>query len=169
MSSRPATASPAGPAGPSASFSWFGSPGRRAQSQPDATELELGGRLVVSADFSIPLAVRWRYSRADPLAVSLDVVTGVKPDVRWAFARDLLWDGLRAPAGLGDVRIWPPCPCHGRPDLRILLRGKDGSALVDIPSKPVRTWLSKECFALVPHEAEAEHIDWETEMGHMMS
>ncbi|UQW99355.1 SsgA family sporulation/cell division regulator [Streptomyces sp. RerS4] len=133
------------------------------------SELALDGRLIAGADLSIPLTVRWRYSTADPFALSLEVITGVGLDARWIFARDLLRDGLRAPTGLGDVRIWPPCPCHGRPDLRVLLRGRDGSALVDMPVKPIRTWLRKECFARVPHGSEAEHIDWELELVHVTS
>jgi Streptomyces sporulation and cell division protein, SsgA len=50
------------------------------------------------------------YTAADPFAVSLIAPLGPASEgyhVTWVFARALLDEGTRVPAGEGDVRIWP--------------------------------------------------------------
>lgn len=55
------------------------------------------------------LRVELFYSPADPYAVYLTFlrVGDDEDDVLWVVARDLLRDGLRGPAGLGDIQVWP--------------------------------------------------------------
>ncbi|MFD8396191.1 SsgA family sporulation/cell division regulator [Streptomyces sp. NPDC059680] len=67
-------------------------------------------RMIISAeqDFSVPLTLR--YTSTDPLAVHMDFpseATHDRVDITWSFSRDLLWTGMTAPAGEGDVHIWP--------------------------------------------------------------
>lgn len=65
-------------------------------------------RLVISAEQEFPITVTLRYTSMDPLAVHMDFppeATHDRVDITWTFSRDLLWMGLSAPAGMGDVRI----------------------------------------------------------------
>ncbi|MGW1022150.1 SsgA family sporulation/cell division regulator [Streptomyces sp. NPDC002577] len=66
--------------------------------------------LITPDDQVVPVSVTLRYNSADPLAVQIEFPTDVSLDgrrVTWTFARALLEEGLGAPAGVGDVHIWP--------------------------------------------------------------
>ncbi|WP_188302011.1 SsgA family sporulation/cell division regulator [Streptomyces sp. CBMA123] len=133
-------------------------------SQPQATgaDLVLRARLVLGEHETVDIPVRFGYRSDDPLAVALEFLGPAAEAGTWRFSRDLLWEGLQKPAGLGDVRIWPPCTCHGRTSLRIMLLGRDGTVLLDLPPRQVRRWLRRESFTLVPQGSEAASIDWDT-------
>ena len=135
-------------------------------SRPGAgsTEIELEAQLVLGGHESIGIPVRFGYRREDPFAVALEFLGPAADAGTWRFSRDLLTEGLQNPTGIGDVRIWPPCPCHGRPCLRIRLRGDQGSVLLDLPGRQLRRWLRRESYALVPQGQEANLIDWEAEL-----
>ncbi|MFJ9843460.1 SsgA family sporulation/cell division regulator [Kitasatospora sp. NPDC101155] len=129
-----------------------------------STEILLDARLVLGEHESLDVPVRLGYRSDDPLAVALEFLgPAAEAGVR-QFSRDLLWEGLQRPAGHGDVRIWPPCTCHGRAALRVMLRNRDEVVLIDLPSRQVRRWLRRETFALVPPGAEADAIDWDAEL-----
>ncbi|MGW2488194.1 SsgA family sporulation/cell division regulator [Streptomyces sp. NPDC001606] len=67
-------------------------------------------RLVTADDLEVPVSATLRYTTDDPLAVFVDFPAEAALDgeeVTWTFARSLLDQGLRAPAGHGDVQIWP--------------------------------------------------------------
>ncbi|MER7707836.1 SsgA family sporulation/cell division regulator [Kitasatospora sp. NPDC097605] len=130
-----------------------------------STDIVLDARIVLGEDQSLGIPVRFTYHRDDPFAVSLEFLGAAAEAGTWQFARDLLWEGLQRPAGTGDVRIWPPCTCHGRASLRIMLQGQDGSVLVDLPARQLRRWLRRESFALVPRGTEGSLIDWDAELG----
>lgn len=136
------------------------------QPHPEAagTDLTLDARLVLGEHESVDVPVRLGYRGDDPLAVALEFLGPAAEAGTWRFARDLLWEGLHQPTGLGDVRIWPPCTCHGRAALRIMLRNRDHVALVDLPTRQVRRWLRRETFALVPQGTEGTLIDWPTDL-----
>ncbi|MGW2516818.1 SsgA family sporulation/cell division regulator [Streptomyces sp. NPDC001617] len=68
------------------------------------------GRLITADEQELPVPVTFRYTSEDPLAVHLDFPPDVSLDgteVSWTFARTLLEEGLRGPAGGGDVHLWP--------------------------------------------------------------
>ncbi|MCC9311465.1 SsgA family sporulation/cell division regulator [Kitasatospora sp. RB6PN24] len=134
----------------------------------DSTALPLDAQLFIGEGQFIDLPVRFGYRRDAPFAVVLEFPDSDEAVGTWVFSRDLLWEGLHKPAGLGDVRIWPPCQCHGRRALRIMLAGRDGTALLDVPVKPLRSWLRKQSFALVPRGTEAELIDWDAELSRLV-
>ncbi|MFE7588447.1 SsgA family sporulation/cell division regulator [Kitasatospora sp. NPDC057512] len=133
------------------------------QPRPEAacTEVLLDARLVLGEHHSLDVPVRLGYRSDDPIAVSLEFLGPAAEAGVWRFSRDLLWEGLQRPAGQGDVRIWPPCTCHGRAALRVMLRNRDDVVLIDLPSRQVRRWLRRETFALVPPGTEADAIDWD--------
>src|SRR4051812_50155147 len=72
------------------------------QFTPISTELTLS--LVVPGDEPLPVDASLEYDVSDPFAVHLVIAAG-EGLVRWSFARELLIEGVKAPAGDGDVRI----------------------------------------------------------------
>ncbi|MEU6238887.1 SsgA family sporulation/cell division regulator [Kitasatospora sp. NPDC047058] len=136
--------------------------GPRPRPEATSTGIVLGARLVLGEHESVDVPVRFDYRSDDPLAVALEFLGPAAEAGTWWFSRDLLWEGLQKPTGLGDVRIWPPCPCHGRTSLRVMLQGGDGGAvLVGLPARQVRRWLRRESFALVPRGSERSLLDWD--------
>lgn len=92
------------------------------------------------------------YSAADPYAVVTVFRSGPWP-VRWVFARDLLADGLFAPAGSGDVQIWPSLDINARAVVVIELTSPHGEALLQAPAREVNEFLQR-TFEMVPRGAE---------------
>lgn len=72
-------------------------------------------RLITPGYQELPIAVTLRYDSADPLAVHILFPIEVSADdegVTWTFSRLLLEEGLRNPAGIGEVHLWPCGPTH---------------------------------------------------------
>ncbi|GAA3789767.1 SsgA family sporulation/cell division regulator [Streptomyces phyllanthi] len=69
---------------------------------------------LITPDYrELPVAATLRFTSADPLAVHVDFPADASADdqgVTWTFARVLLEEGIGAPAGIGDVHIWPCGP-----------------------------------------------------------
>ncbi|QYX82377.1 SsgA family sporulation/cell division regulator [Streptomyces akebiae] len=66
--------------------------------------------LVTDEDREVPVPASLRYSSDDPLAVHLDFPADISLNgsmVTWTFSRGLLEEGVRTPAGAGDVHIRP--------------------------------------------------------------
>ncbi|MFH8384792.1 SsgA family sporulation/cell division regulator [Kitasatospora sp. NPDC018058] len=116
----------------------------------------------------IDLPVRFAYCGDAPFSVVMEFPDSGPAVGTWEFSRDLLWKGLHKPAGIGDVKISPPCRCHGRRQLRITLRGDDGTASIDVPVEPVHSWLREQSFVLVPRGRESELIDWDAELSRLV-
>lgn len=95
---------------------------------------------------------RWGYDPADPWAVSL-TLRARRRWVLWRFDRELLAAGLRARAGLGDVRIEP----FGDAVL-VELRSPDGHALLYLPGVDVARLLAASYRRVPPG---GEHLDWD--------
>ncbi|MDR6978347.1 hypothetical protein J2X68_005073 [Streptomyces sp. 3330] len=120
----------------------------------------LSVRVLLSADEAVQLAVCFVHDPSDPLAVRMDFPGSPEQVAPWMFSRDLLYAGLRAPSGEGDVRVWPPCRCHGLDSVRILLRSSYAAAVLFVPADELRDWL-EETFASVPAGEEYAHLSWE--------
>ncbi|MEV5319984.1 SsgA family sporulation/cell division regulator [Streptomyces sp. NPDC052687] len=70
-------------------------------------------RLIMADEREKPVPAVLRYTADDPFAVYFDFPPHAALDgepVSWTFARALLEEGLRAPAGRGDVQLWPCGP-----------------------------------------------------------
>ena len=115
-------------------------------------------------DSADPFAVRVRFGDGghDDDAPGVDAVEldGLDDDggVEWLLSRDLLRAGLTAPAGDGDVRLWP---ARGGLDVLFLqLRAPSGEALFEVSAGVVGDFL-RETELLVPRGAESEllHVD----------
>lgn len=54
-----------------------------------------------------PVHAELRYRSDDPFAVQLLLSIDQSPAITWVFGRDLLVEGMQAPAGIGDVQVFP--------------------------------------------------------------
>ena len=78
---------------------------------------------------------RWTYDSTAPLEVRILIHPGTE-NVEWVFARELITAGLHAAAGEGDVKLFPWCG-ERSDDVRLALISPDGSALLDVPRRPL--------------------------------
>ncbi|MFF1911738.1 SsgA family sporulation/cell division regulator [Streptomyces sp. NPDC058239] len=131
--------------------------------------VDLAVDLVITSTEAVPLSARLVYDPQSPFTALLEVSShDDRENAHWSFARDLLQTGLNKPSGDGDVRIWPPCRCSNRPEVRMLLRGTSGSALLDVPSEPLREWLVRTWEAVPPGEENAR-INWDAILSALLS
>ena len=137
--------------------------------EPRHTEVGLQGHFVLDTSRSLSIPLRFSYDVTNPFAVTMELLSDTGSLATWRFSRDLLSEGLRKPAGLGDVHIWPPCHCHGRKHVRIMLTSGRESVLIDVPAKPLRGWMRTDCLALVPAGTEKVMIDWDVELERLTS
>ncbi|MGW7487716.1 SsgA family sporulation/cell division regulator [Streptomyces sp. NPDC054786] len=96
------------------------------------------------------------YAPADPLAVRMFFPPEISLDgcaVDWAFARELLDQGLRTPAGRGDVRVRP-----SGPDRTVMeFHAQEGIAMVQLKTADVRLFLARS-YEAVPAGSELAHL-----------
>ncbi|MEV0173655.1 SsgA family sporulation/cell division regulator [Streptomyces sp. NPDC050803] len=105
-------------------------------------------RLITADEQELPAPATLRYASVDPLAVHIDFPPEVSLDgegVSWTFARTLLADGLRGPAGAGDVHIWP---C-GRARTVLELHSPYGLALLQFDTSALERFVLR-TYAVVP-------------------
>jgi len=121
---------------------------------PISTALTLS--LVVPGDEPLPVDATLEYDITDPFAIHLVIAAG-EGLVRWSFARDLLIEGVKAPAGEGDVRI---VPVGGRSErrVRIVLTSPDGAATLEAPLAEMVEFLTA-TYAAVPSGSESDLLD----------
>ncbi|WP_189234525.1 SsgA family sporulation/cell division regulator [Streptomyces flaveolus] len=111
----------------------------------------------VAEDRRVPLSARLSYQLDDPYAVRLSLGAPAKKSAEWVFARELLADGMRRPAGVGDVLVFPRHGCL--PDtMRIVLRSSTGAALLELSASLMTAFLHN-TYDLVAPGAEGMHVD----------
>ncbi|MEI5101107.1 SsgA family sporulation/cell division regulator [Streptomyces sp. PmtG] len=114
-------------------------------------------RLITPEGRERPIPVTLRYTASDPFAVQVAFPPEVSLDgaeVTWVFARHLLEQGLGAPAGTGDVHIWP---C-GRARTVLEFHAPHGLALVQFDRAALRRFLARS-YAVVGADGEAAELD----------
>ncbi|MER5915492.1 SsgA family sporulation/cell division regulator [Streptomyces sp. NPDC001982] len=131
-------------------------------------QYELPVRLVVSHDLSVPMCAALRYEADDPYAVraafSLD---DQGKTVEWFLSRDMLAQGLSEHTGQADVRMWP-AGGSGRDALYIALSSPAGSALLELPTQDVESFL-RETRSVVPQGAESSQLDLDGELAQLLA
>ncbi|MDX3242593.1 SsgA family sporulation/cell division regulator [Streptomyces sp. ME18-1-4] len=123
--------------------------------------------VIVADEPPVSLPAELRYDSADPYAVCLSLGGTSTGTVDWVFARSLLSEGLRRPAGAGDVLVTPPHHCH-RHSVRIVLRSRGGIAVLDIATTSVVAFL-KRTDMLVRPGTEGLHIDLDRVVAELMA
>jgi hypothetical protein len=134
------------------------------QFAPISTALNLS--LVVPGDEPLPVDATLEYDVADPFAVHLSIAAG-DGMVRWSFSRDLLIEGVKAPAGEGDVRI---IPVGGRAErrVRVVLSSPDGAATLEAPLAEMVEFLTA-TYTAVPSGTESDLIDMDALVAQLLA
>jgi hypothetical protein len=117
----------------------------------------------------VPVRVELSYSSRDPYAVQASFRTGQGSPVDWVFARDLLADGLLAPAGTGDVRV-KPLLSGARDDERVEveLASPSGHAVFTTQARPLAEFLDR-TFELVPATSEYSWLDFDAALDQLLA
>ena len=63
--------------------------------------------ILISDPTMPPVHAELRYRSDDPFAIQLLLSIDQSPAITWVFGRDLLAEGVRGPAGMGDVQVFP--------------------------------------------------------------
>jgi hypothetical protein len=130
-------------------------------------ERELRLQLIVSAGRAVPVRARLGYRTADPYAVHIDFHVDSACPVHWAFARDLLVEGMCRPCGQGDVRVWP-AQADGHGVVVIALDSPAGEALLEAPAAPVAQWL-EHTLRVVPPGSEGDRLGIDEELAGLLA
>ncbi|OIJ63825.1 SsgA family sporulation/cell division regulator [Streptomyces mangrovisoli] len=85
-------------------------------------------------DAAVPVVLRY-----DPETDPRSVRVGLPGPHEWTFSRTLLENGLRAPVGQGDVRVWP---C-GRVQAVVEFHSAQGVSVVQFESKALLRFLRR--------------------------
>lgn len=113
--------------------------------------------MVASAPQMETLPAILSYDRTDPFAIRMAFpapATLEGTEVSWEFSRELLAEGMDAPAGLGDVRIRP----FGYDRTVLEFHALEGIAMVHVRTAELRRFLRR-TQQLVPVGAERRFLD----------
>ena len=103
--------------------------------------------LIEEEHAAVPVMLRY-----DPETDPRSVRVRLPGTTEWTFSRSLLEQGLRAPAGSGDVRVWP---C-GRVQAVVEFHSDQGVSVVQFETKTLLRFLRRTYMAAarpVPHGA----------------
>ncbi|MFI0540507.1 SsgA family sporulation/cell division regulator [Streptomyces sp. RP5T] len=119
-----------------------------------------GARLITATGQEIAIPATLRYTSGDPLAVHIDFPPHVTVDgeaTTWTYARVLLAEGLRAPSGIGTVRVRPAGPAH----TRVEFHAAQGVAVLRFTTADLTRFLARTYTVVAPDEetvgAELDH------------
>ena len=112
---------------------------------------------------TVPLVIELDYDPARPWAVAAVFHGGPDEPVRWEFSRDVLWSGMTAATGEGDVRISPEEEQGW--GIRMDITSPFGEASFLLPKQCVKSFLDR-TFEAVPQGLES--IDWDRELAALL-
>lgn len=116
----------------------------------------------ISAGAKYPDRWRMKYSLAEPYTVRL-LFPEHGPEVEWAIDRELLFDGLTRPVGVGDVHVWT-----SRETYLVSLSTPTMSAVLEADWLNVRAFLA-ETLVAVPFGSESEHLNLDARLAELLS
>ncbi|MEV5509151.1 MULTISPECIES: SsgA family sporulation/cell division regulator [Streptomyces] len=108
----------------------------------DTVQAEVIMTFLVSEELSFRIPVELGYDSSDPYAVKFTFHLPGDAPVTWAFARELLLDGLSQPSGEGDVHIAPASAQH-LSDVFIRLQVGGEGALFRAGAAPLVAFLDR--------------------------
>lgn len=122
--------------------------------------------LTLTPDQRVKVPTCLLYEPHDPYAVHIVFYTDTDEPVTWAFARDLLAQGILRPSGERDVRLWPT---YTGPDavLNLALSSPHGTAHLTASLSVVTQWLER-TYHLVPSGQEGDGIDLNAELSRLL-
>ncbi|MFF5785911.1 SsgA family sporulation/cell division regulator [Streptomyces sp. NPDC012693] len=129
-------------------------------------EQAVEARMVASTPRMETVPATLRYDREDPFAVTMAfpppaTLEGV--EVSWAFARELLVQGVERPAGDGDVRLRP----YGYDRTVVEFHAPEGVAMVHVRTSELRRFLERSQH-LVPTGREHRYLDWDEDLARLL-
>jgi hypothetical protein len=101
-----------------------------------------GARLITARGQELAIPATLRFTSADPSAVHIDFPPHVTVDgevTTWTIARVLLGEGLRAPAGIGNVRVRPAGSAH----TYVEFHAAQGVAVLAFPTADLTRFLAR--------------------------
>ncbi|HTY73566.1 MAG TPA: SsgA family sporulation/cell division regulator [Actinomycetes bacterium] len=131
---------------------------------PAALTSSLQLRLVTQGG-SVHVPAELCYDPTDPYAVTA-TFRSEDDAVAWTFSRDLLDEGLVAPAGEGDVAVWP-CSDDDGEVVCIALSSPFGQALLEAQRHEVEAFIVRS-FQTVPRGSESDLLDLDAEIAALL-
>ena len=117
------------------------------------------GMTLLAENADIAVDADFNFSSRDPFAVRVVFSVASAPVVEWVFARELLVDGLSAPAGSGDVHLFP-----SRAGIMFELTSPSGRARL-IADPDVLAAFVDDTIEAVPLGAESKYFDLDDEIA----
>ncbi len=114
--------------------------------------------ILISDPTMPPVHAELRYRSDDPFAVQLLLSIDQSPAITWIFGRDLLVEGVRGPAGMGDVQVFP---VHD--GTIIELRSGDQTARL-LSHTPDLMYFLDHGVAIVPTGSESAYLEVESDL-----
>ncbi|MFE7114724.1 SsgA family sporulation/cell division regulator, partial [Streptomyces sp. NPDC057654] len=108
----------------------------------DTVQAEVTMTFLVSEELAFRIPVELTYDSNDPYAITFTFHLPGDAPVTWAFARELLLDGLSQPSGEGDVHIAPASSEH-LSDVFIRLQVGGEKALFRAGAAPLVAFLDR--------------------------
>lgn len=120
--------------------------------------------MTLVSDAELPaVSAELRYVTHRPFAVQVVLSLGACPAVEWIFARDLLIQGVQAPAGEGDIHVYPASG-----GVVIELHSPDGDAVLMADAQAL-TDFANQTLAAVPAGREGEYYSIDAELATLMA
>jgi Streptomyces sporulation and cell division protein, SsgA len=117
------------------------------------------GMTLIGEATEIAVEAELTFHSRDPFAIRVVFSVAAAPTVEWVFSRELLVQGLRAPAGTGDVQVFP---CHNG----IILELNSPSGRARLLARPkLLVNFAQETLDLVPLGAESRYFDLDQEIA----
>ncbi|MFJ7497332.1 SsgA family sporulation/cell division regulator [Streptomyces sp. NPDC097727] len=106
-----------------------------------------------------PVRAEFRFDVGSPMVVSVTLTPWHGAGVTWRIGRDLLYQGLYAESGEGDVQAWPMRSEEGDTAWLLLESGSNG-AVFELPAPLLGSWLEA-TYERVSVEEETADLDWD--------
>ncbi|MFG1663946.1 SsgA family sporulation/cell division regulator [Streptomyces sp. Y7] len=107
----------------------------------------------------LPIRAEFRFDAGAPAVITVEFSAERGPSFIWHIGRELLYRGLTAMSGCGDVRMWPALP-RERPSSWLLLESQEVEALFEVPAAPLARWLDA-TYLITPAEMEMDGLNWD--------
>lgn len=117
------------------------------------------GMTLLAESVDIAVDADFRFASRDPYAVRVVFSVASAPVVEWVFSRELLVDGLAAPAGTGDVQLFPT-----RAGIVFELTSPSGRARL-VAQPEVLAAFVQETLDVVPLGSESKFFDLDREIA----
>lgn len=117
------------------------------------------GMTLLAESVDIAVDANFKFSSRDPYAVRVVFSVASAPVVEWVFSRELLVDGLVAPAGTGDVQLFPT-----RAGIVFELTSPSGRARLVADPEVLGSFV-QETLNVVPLGSESRYFDIDQEIA----